>query len=297
MKQALIIFNPTAGIMAKTDVKTQIKNKLIDLKYQPVFLILDENFEKNIAGMDLTNVKLVVAVGGDGTVKVAAREIISRQINAPLAVIPFGSANVLASTLRLPMTINEALSLLTNYSLKKIDVGVVNREKYFLVGFSLGYVSSIIIDTERSLKNKFGSVGYLLKLLWNKIKIPRIKFRIETQNHTFWIKGNSLIIFNAFNFYGFQPKKEISISDGIFNLYVVTNKTFWAMIEAAVGVLLYSKPPKHIFALDNKYFKIKVKRRRFLKTAQIDGDRIKVSNTIEVEVLPKALTVLVKKLN
>ena len=110
----------------------------------------------------------------------------------------------------------------------------------------------------------------------------------------FWVKGNSLIVFNAFNFYGFTPKKTISLSDGIMNLYVVTNKTFLTMAEAAFGVLFYTKPPKHIFSLDNKYFKIRVKRKKFLKSAQIDGDCIKLPRNIEIEVLPQALEVVIK---
>ncbi len=294
MNKALVIFNPTAGLASKLDVRKLVETKLNDLQYKSITLLLDFDFEKNIAALDLSDIKIVVAVGGDGTVKVAAREIISRHISAPLAIIPFGSANVLASTMKIPTTPIEALSVLDHFEVEKIDVGRLNKERYFLVGFSLGYVSSVIIDTENSLKSRYGSVGYVLRLFWNKIKIPRIKFRIETQNHVFWVKGNSLIIFNAFNFYGFQPRKEISIADGIFNLYVVTNKTFFSMLEAALGVLFYVNPPKHIFALDNKYFKIKIRRKKFLKSAQIDGDRIKVSNVIEIEVLPRALGVVVK---
>lgn len=293
--KALVIFNPTAGILAKNDVKKIINDKLAGLDYQPVYLVLDFEFEKKIGDLDLSDIKLVVAVGGDGTIKVAAREIISRGLKVPLLVLPFGSANVFASTLRLPLNMKEALNLLNNPKTKKVDVGRINRQQYFLVGFSLGYVSNIIISTERSLKNKFGSLGYLLRLFWNRFRISRIKFRIETQNHVFWIKGNSLIIFNAFNYFGFQPKKEISITDGILNLYVVTNKTFWTMLEAAVGVLFYIKPPKHIFTLDNKYFNIRVKRRKFLKTAQIDGDVIRLSRNIEIEVLPQVLEVVVKR--
>lgn len=294
MNKALVIFNPTAGLMTKLDVRKQVEMKLNDLQYKPIVLVLDFDFEKNIEGLDLSDIQLVVAVGGDGTVKVAAREIISRHLKAPLAIIPFGSANVLASTLKIPLGLSEALAILGHHQIVKIDVGLINKERYFLVGFSLGYISSIIIDTERALKNRFGSIGYALRFFWNKIKIPRIKFRIETQNHVFWVKGNSLVIFNAFNFYGFQPRKEISIADGILNLYVVTNKTFLSMIEAALGVLFYVNPPKHIFTLDNKYFKLRIKRKRFLKTAQIDGDRIVVPRIIEIEVLSQALSVLVK---
>lgn len=292
--KALVIFNPTAGILTKVDVKKTVANKLSAAGYTSVFLVLDFNFEAEIEKLDLSGIKLVVAVGGDGTIKVAAREMISRNVKAPLLVVPFGSANVFACTLGIPVNLKDALNLLDKPKVKAVDVGMINRERYFLVGFSLGYVSSIIINTERSLKNKFGSLGYLLRLFWNRIRIPRIKFRVETQNHVFWVKGNSLIIFNAFNYFGFQPKKEISLTDGILNLYIVTNKTFWTMVEAALGVLFYVKPPKHVFTLDNKYFKVRIKRRKFMKTAQIDGDKIKLPPTFEVEVLPEALEVLVK---
>jgi len=294
MNDALVIFNPTAGINAKYDVRGQVVSELKALGYEPTVLMLDFDFETNIAAMDISGVELVVAVGGDGTVKVAAREIITRKINAPVLIVPFGSANVLASSLKLPVNVKEALSLAKNLKTEKIDVGLLNKERYFIVGFSLGYVSSIIIHTEKDLKNKLGSLSYVIRLFWNKIRIPRIKFKIETQNRVFWVKGNSLIVFNAFNFYGFAPKKNVSIQDGVLNLYVITNKTFLAMAEAALGILFFDKPPRHIFTLDNQKFKIGVKRKSYLKTAQIDGDKIAVKNDMEIEVLPGALEVVVR---
>ncbi|MFA6228030.1 MAG: diacylglycerol kinase family protein [Patescibacteria group bacterium] len=291
--KALIIFNPTAGVLAKSDVKGLVTARLQSLGYQPDVLVLDFDFESKMETYNTDGLRLIVAVGGDGTVKVAAREIIQRKLAVPLAIIPFGSANVLASTLGLPLDMFDALGLLQGMKTKKIDVGVINRQIYFIVGFSLGYVSSIIIHTEKDLKNRFGYLGYLFKFLWNKIRIFRIKFRIETQNKVFWVRGNSLIIFNAFKFFGLEPKKPVSITDGILNLYIVTNKTFLTLLQAALGVLFYVKPPRHIFTLDNRYFKIRVKRRH-LKTAQVDGDRIKAPKVMEVECLPQALEVVVK---
>lgn len=294
MKKALIIFNPTAGQSTKQDVRAVVSDKLKSLGYQPEVLLLDFDFEAKMEQYNHDGLALVVAVGGDGTVKVAAREIIQRKLKVPLAVIPFGSANVLASTLGLPLDVSGALALLDAIKTNKIDVGRINRQIYFIVGFSLGYVSSVIIHTEKGLKNRFGYLGYLFKFMWNKIRITRIKFRVETQNRVFWIKGNSLIVFNAFKFFGLEPKKPISITDGIFNLYITTNKTFLTMIRAALGVLFYVKPPRYVFTLDNSYFKIRVRRHRYLKTAQVDGDRIKVPKVMEIECLPQALEVVVK---
>mgnify|MGYP000583812057 CR=1 FL=1 len=292
MKKAVVIFNPTAGFLSKKDLKSEVEQKLKEIDINPDFLILDSNFETIADNYNWSGVELIIAWGGDGTVKVAARTIMQFKLNIPLAIIPFGSANVLASTLKIPFNINEAIKLIAKGRISNIDIGRINKEKYFLVGFSVGYVSSIIINTEKELKNKFGFWGYAIRLFWNKVRITRIKFKIETQNRIFWLRGNSLIVFNAFNFYGFQAKKNISINDGLLNLYVVTNKTFFSMIEAALGVLFYDNPPKHIFTLDNKEFKITLKHRRHLKTCQIDGDYIKLDKEIVIDVLPSALQVI-----
>jgi len=296
MNKAVIIFNPTAGILTKQDIRGLTEEKLRSLGYEPRVILLNGDYEKNIAGQDFSEVGLFVAVGGDGTVKVAARTLIENNLKVPLAIIPFGSANVVANTLNIPLNLKDALKLLEEPRAQAVDVGLINKRQLFLVGFSLGYVSHIIISTEKELKNRFGHFGYLVKLFFNKIRIARIKFKIETRQKTYWIKGNSLIIFNAFNYFGFRPKKEIKMDDGLFNLYVVTNKTFWTMFEAAVGVLFYTHPPKHIFSLDGDWFRLSlVRKKRYLNSCQIDGDRLNLSNNMEIEVLPRAIEILVKK--
>lgn len=292
--KALIIYNPTAGLTVKSDIKLQTEKKLISAGYEILVLQLNDLFEEEIARVDLSGLALIVAIGGDGTIKVAAREIINRRLNVPLLVVPFGSANVLALSLGIPLVTADALKLLDSGHKKKIDVGVINNRYYFLVGFSLGYLSSIVIGTDKNLKNKFGFLGYFIKFIWNKIKIVRVKFRIDTINKTFWVRGNSLIIFNAFNFYGLQPKKNVSIEDGILNLYITTNKSFWGLVIAALGVLFYERPTKHVFSLDNSNFKITIKKKKFLKTSQIDGDKLLLTGEeINVSVLSKVLEIFV----
>ena len=293
MKKGVVIFNPTAGISVKKDLKSEVKSQLEKVGIAVDFLILDANFEKLAANYDWSKIEIVIAWGGDGTVKVAARTIIEFNLKVPLGIIPFGSANVLAATLKIPVNLSEAIKLIGANKTIKIDVGRINNSKYFLVGFSVGYISSIIINTEKELKNKFGFWGYAIRLFLNRIRINKIKFKIETPHKTFWVRGNSLIIFNAFNFYGFRTKKDISITDGILNLYVVTNKTFISMIEVAFNILFYNQPTKNIFTLDSNKFTITLKHRRQLKTCQIDGDYIKLVNKeIIIDVLPQALSVI-----
>jgi len=295
MKKALIIFNPTAGLNTKQDTEGWVRDTLSELGYQVEVFYLNKRFERNIFDQDFKNVKLVVSVGGDGTVKVAARTIIQKEIKAPLAIVPFGSANVIAASLGIPTNIRQALKILKIKNQKlKIDIGLINKKHYFLVGFSVGYISKIVTGTSKGLKNRFGFFGYIFRLVFNKIKIRKIRFKITTAGQTHKVKGNSLIIFNALNYFGVRTKKEISLSDGIFNLYVLTNKTFFTFLWAVFYMIVYQKPPRYVFNVDSDHFLVKFS--SGLRSCQIDGDYMRLpSNEMEVDVLKRALSVVVKK--
>jgi len=119
------------------------------------------------------------------------------------------------------------------------------------------------------------------------------KFEIKTQDKIFWIKGNSLVIGNTFNYFGLSPRKYINPQDGILNLYVFTNKTFFDMIRAFFYIILFQKPPKFVFTLDNEYFRVSLSRKT--KACQIDGDFVDLGKDIEVEVLKQALKIIIPK--
>lgn len=298
MKKALVIINPGAGLALKQNsIKELTLRKLEDLDYQADIFELNENFEKEIAGYKFSGLDLAVAVGGDGTVKVAARTILQEKIDVPLIIIPFGSANVIAMALGIPIVVNQALKQLDNPAkTTKIDVGLINGSFYFLVGFSVGYISQVIATTDKGLKKRLGFFSYVLKFIFNKIKIRKIKFKIIATERVFWVKGNSLIIFNALNYFGFKTKKIIDFQDGILNLYVLTNKTFFGLVNAVWGMLWYQRPPRYVFSLDNGSFDIFLPRKKDLRSCQIDGDYIDVnSQNISVKILPRALTVVKMK--
>lgn len=292
MKKSLVIFNPTAGLKSKIDVESIVRDRLTDLGYQVDLFYLNGRFEDEIEGFDYSQTSLVVAVGGDGTVKVAARTIITNKLTATLSIIPYGSANVIALAAGLPLNIRGALKLLERADkTMAIDVGLINKKHYFLVGFSIGYVSNIITKTSHHLKNRFGFFGYLLVFIFHKIKIRKLKFEIRTQNKTFWVKGNSLIIFNALNYYGLKTKKIISFNDGIFNLYVLTRQTFFSVLQTFLLMIFYHHPTKYVLSLDNNYFQIILERSS--QSCQIDGDYVKLPKVIEVELVPQVLKIII----
>lgn len=294
MKKSLVIFNPTAGLKSKIDVEGIVRDRLSGLGYEVDLFYLNNRFEDNVESYDFSKIDLLVAVGGDGTVKVATRTIIQNNLKIPLAIIPYGSANVIAMAAGIPTNIRNALKLIEKSNkTMAIDVGLINKKHYFIVGLSIGYISRVVTGASHHLKNKFGFFGYLLVFIFNKIKIRKLKFEIKTKNRNFWVRGNSLVIFNTLNYYGLKIKKPISFSDGIFNLYVFTNKTFISLVESFILMIFLHRPPRYVLSLDNNYFKIILKKPS--SSCQIDGDYVKLPRIIEVELLPQALNIITGK--
>ncbi len=292
-KKALIIFNPTAGIVTGSDALSQVKSYLLSHEYSCDSIILDSNFEAVVAKYDFTDIALIVAVGGDGTVRVTARTILEHQLSVPLAIVPFGSANVVAASLSIPISIKKSLALIGNLHVKKIDVGRINKGEIFLVGFSIGYISKIVTQTQGVLKNRFGFLGYIVRFLFNNVPLHRIKFKITCRDKQFYVKGNSLVVFNAVNIYGIRPKKNISITDGVLNLYVVKNRNFIGLFKIALDFLFYQEPPHHLFALDGQKFGIDLGPAG--DVCQIDGDLIALGSRVEIAIMPQALSVVVSR--
>jgi diacylglycerol kinase (ATP) len=76
--------------------------------------------------------EVVLAVGGDGT----ANEVASGLLGSPVAlgVVPAGSGNGLARTLRIPLDAGGALRELANAVTRRMDVGRINGRPFLNVG-------------------------------------------------------------------------------------------------------------------------------------------------------------------
>jgi diacylglycerol kinase family enzyme len=67
----------------------------------------------------------VIAVGGDGTVQMAAKQLLGTDI--PLGILPAGSANGMARELELPNTSEEALQVIVEGITRSADVIRINN--------------------------------------------------------------------------------------------------------------------------------------------------------------------------
>jgi YegS/Rv2252/BmrU family lipid kinase len=104
-------------------------------------------------------IDVVIVGGGDGTLNAVVDALVEAQL--PLGVIPLGTANDLARTLHIPLTIPEACRVIANGKLQAIDLGWVNG-KYFFNVASLGLSVSMTERLSKGAKQRWGVLAYAL---------------------------------------------------------------------------------------------------------------------------------------
>jgi undecaprenyl-diphosphatase len=122
--------------------------------------LVTEKAEEGVSaatGAALDGADLVVAVGGDGTVRGCA-EGLSRT-GMPLAVVPHGTANLLARTLRVPGNPQAALNVAlgTRNTDRVIDLAVADGTPFTAMA-GMGLDAAVVAGTK--LKHQFGWLAY-----------------------------------------------------------------------------------------------------------------------------------------
>jgi diacylglycerol kinase family enzyme len=122
MRAATLVYNWQAGGAARVTVG-ELEDALAGAGYRTRSVPLEETdeIEKRLE----TPHHLVVAAGGDGTVRAIASRLAGR--NAPLAIVPLGTANNIAASLGLDgLTPLEAIAGLAHPRPTRFDIGIVD---------------------------------------------------------------------------------------------------------------------------------------------------------------------------
>jgi len=119
----------------------------------------------------------VIAMGGDGTVTEVAAGILAAGGSIPLAVVPLGTANILALNLGIPHDPAAAVKLAVEGDAWPIDVGRVNGE-VFLLTVSTGLHAEMVARADRRSKRRWGLVAYGLAGWKANQEAARVRHRV-----------------------------------------------------------------------------------------------------------------------
>lgn len=243
IRSAVIIYNPTSGrrrsrrLRAIEEAAQILRASGIDAKLLPT------TCAGSATGLARDAVQrgceMVIVCGGDGTINEVVNGIAGT--DTPLAVLPAGTANILAKELDIPWNIPAAARLIARGKLARVALGqatwraqsgagpTVPVQRYFLCVSGAGPDGAIVHGVDTAHKLKIGILAYWLEGLKQFLTYPFHKFAIDSPEKQL---SASLLVVGRTKYYGgpfkittgaslFEDQFEIVAYDGRSRLRVM----------------------------------------------------------------------------
>lgn len=282
----LLFFINTASGKNNTDWNEMILNHFSDKPVNAVVHLLPEKCEPQELKKKIEELQpdKVIAVGGDGTVKLVAEALLEKGI--PLGIFPAGSANGMAKELGIPVDPIKAFDIIETGSAKKIHLVRVNNEICIHLS-DIGFNAFVVKKFEE--ENTRGMWGYF-KSAW-RVLLQHDRIDVQIRSDEGYIKrdaamvviangtkyGNGVVI-NPLgtlydHFFEVVVIRKISLSE-IFKMRFFSNKLNDKKTEVlqTSNLVLTSKRNLHF---------------------QVDGEYQGKTRKLVAEIIPEAISVLV----
>jgi diacylglycerol kinase (ATP) len=241
--------------------------------------------------------RVVIAVGGDGTVNEVGNGLIGG--NAAMSVIPIGSGNDFVKMFQIPTDIHKAIERIRNGTVRDADAGhieILNDDgstvtRYFANGIGIGFDAAVAHQTTK-FKHLRGVSLYAFS-------VALVLFNYKTPNMMMAMNG---AIMNGQHFLiaigngkcaggGFYLTPEAEIDDGLLDVCLVDNITIPQVVKIFPRVMKGSHKNHekvHFYKTDA----LRVEAQEPIKV-HADGEVLSTSaRNIDIKVMPKALKVL-----
>jgi diacylglycerol kinase family enzyme len=185
---------------------------------------------------------IVIAAGGDGTVRCVAEVLAGGDI--PMGLLPLGTGNLLARNLGMDVTdYDGAMAGALIGTERKIDVVRARRshpdkEQLFLVMAGVGYDATIMADTNEDLKDKVGWLAYVDAGIRNLPGKP-VKATVVVDGNTVVRRGvRSVMVGNCGKVQGgLEIFPDAKVDDGLLDIAVLAphhGRLGWLSVLAGI---------------------------------------------------------------
>ncbi|WP_118975594.1 diacylglycerol/lipid kinase family protein [Taibaiella koreensis] len=225
----------------------------------------------------------IVAVGGDGTIKLLAEILTGTDI--PLGIVPAGSANGMAKELRIPLDAHAALKVVLEGSPHRIHLVRINGELCIHlsdIGFNAYVVKTFDAQGHR------GMLGYIKaawKVLWRH---SRMKAVFSINNRTVERKAVMIVVANATSYgTGIRINPEGRLDDDLFEVVIVRKISLLEIFKMAFTRRPFNPRKTELFQTRSLLI-----RSRHKAHFQVDGEYRGKVNELRAELLPAALSII-----
>lgn len=289
IREAHLVLNPAANKGRGASRRAEISRYLAGCGVRPVWHVTEKPGHAGNIVRGLPGDAIVVAVGGDGTVREVAAECAgTRRV---LGVLPLGSGNDYVKALGMGTKLESALKVLVAGKVRAVDAGVANGVK-FNNGLGIGFDAEVAAGVSEAPGYLGGVGGYI----WS---VGRLLWGFQCHEAVLKLDGNRIIESKTIlvaaalgTTYGarFRLAPEARLDDGLFDVVwseEVNRGEVLKLIPRAFGSRLLEHPKVHMA------------RARELEVtlaeevpAHVDGEILDPTRNFHARVLPDALRVV-----
>jgi diacylglycerol kinase family enzyme len=238
------------------------------------------------------HIEAVVIGGGDGSVSGAAGKLMDT--GKALGILPAGTMNLFARSLRIPLDLSDALDALAGAPVANVDIATANG-RAFVHQYSIGLHAKLVhLREQRQFASRLGKIRASAQAALRAVlDPPRVKVRLElADGSVIEAKTSSIGITN--NLYGEGHIPYTDTPDGgVLGIYITKARSrrelFSFLAKMAMGkwrdneqVAIYSSTAVTLEVLSaHRHFR-----------CVIDGELCELEKRVELKIHPGALKVL-----
>ena len=292
MKKLLFIVNPKAGKTKSAAPLFDAVARFSQAGYLVRLFITTAGGDAYQAAAECgSEYDLVVCAGGDGTLNEVISGLMTLENRPPIGYLPNGSTNDFAASLKLSSNPSMAAAAIASGRATHLDAGRFNT-RFFAYVASFGAFTKASYSATQAAKNALGHLAYILEGITDLDSLRPYRAKIEADGEIFEGKFIFGAVCNSTSLGGLvklDPKK-VEMDDGKFELLLLKMPKSPLDLQNLITGLLKMKydMPGVIF---RHVEHVKLTTEDNIPWS-LDGEYAESCPTVEIENLPKAITLL-----
>lgn len=295
-KRLMVIVNPVAGRGMYKQGLGEALRVLYTGGYLPtVYFTTRPGEGTSLAEACAGNYDAVCVLGGDGSLSDVVAGLMRLEKRPPVGYFPLGTANDVATTLKLPKNdpVNAARLMVQGTPLAW-DIGDMGGGCYFTYVAAFGAFTDVSYETPQQTKQALGHLAYLLEGVNRLPHLPRYKTRVELDGDRV-VEGSYIFggVTNSLSVAGMVKLDSsfVGLSDGSFEVSLVRYPETLTDLNALMSEVVAQN-------YGGKYFSIlKARRVRFIFEEEVpftrDGEPGGSYRELVIENRPSAISMIV----
>lgn len=297
-RTAVVIYNPRSGAHRKRDRSAEVADYIgllakRGIRAEPAPTTAPGAATELARQAVASGVGMVVGNGGDGTLNEILQGMVGSSV--PLAILPGGTANVLAHDLKIPTDLAANADMVANGTQRRITIGRVaydaNKIRHFFLMAGIGLDATMVRNVRANLKKKIGEGAYLVAGI-EQLIAHTTPFNVEANGRTY--QSCFAIVGNSHGYGGgFSLTPKADITSPTFEVSIFPKNRFGIEYAPHALAALFGKPNLLGDVVTIQAVTVTVTPATNEEVwAQVDGELLdKLPMTFEA--LPNALTVVV----